>query len=156
MEVEAERFYAKAADEGRRDAETAGRSGAARKGPRKYRGKTEPQNPQSQRSRRRRQNAQAGIRAAIRAAGAGGLMDGSVSTLAPLFAAAFATHHNWQTFLVGLAASIGAGISMGIGEALSDDGSGAGRGPTWLGGITCGLATALGVLRRNMPLLVPG
>ena len=55
--------------------------------------------------------------------GLAGLMDGSVSTLAPLFAAAFATHQNWQTFLVGLAASIGAGISMGFAEALSDDGS---------------------------------
>ena len=60
--------------------------------------------------------------------GLAGLMDGSVSTLAPLFAAAFATHHNWQTFLVGLAASIGAGISMGFAEALSDDGSLTGRG----------------------------
>ena len=60
--------------------------------------------------------------------GLAGLMDGSVSTLAPLFAAAFATHHNWQTFLVGLAASIGAGISMGFDEALSDDGSLTGRG----------------------------
>jgi rubrerythrin len=55
--------------------------------------------------------------------GLAGLMDGSVSTLAPLFAAAFATHNNWSTFLVGLAASIGAGISMGFAEALSDDGS---------------------------------
>src|SRR5207253_4714539 len=57
-----------------------------------------------------------------------GLMDGSVSTLAPLFAAAFATHHTWETFLVGLAASVGAGISMGFAEALSDDGSLTGRG----------------------------
>src|SRR5205085_291908 len=63
--------------------------------------------------------------------GLAGLMDGSVSTLAPLFAAAFATHHNWQTFLVGLAASIGAGISMGFAEALSDDGSLTGRGSPW-------------------------
>ena len=63
--------------------------------------------------------------------GLAGLMDGSVSTLAPLFAAAFATHHNWQTFLVGLAASIGAGISMGFAEALSDDGSLTGRGRPW-------------------------
>ena len=60
--------------------------------------------------------------------GLAGLMDGSVSTLAPLFAAAFATQNNWQTFLVGLAASIGAGISMGFAEALSDDGSLTGRG----------------------------
>ena len=66
--------------------------------------------------------------------GLAGLMDGSVSTLAPLFAAAFATHHNSQTFLVGLAASIGAGISMGFAEALSDDGSLTGRGSPWLRG----------------------
>src|SRR6185436_6504498 len=66
--------------------------------------------------------------------GLAGLMDGSVSTLAPLFAAAFATHHSWETFLVGLAASVGAGISMGFAEALSDDGSLTGRGTPWLRG----------------------
>src|SRR5205823_12860926 len=63
--------------------------------------------------------------------GLAGLMDGSVSTLAPLFAAAFATHQPWETFLVGLAASVGAGISMGFAEALSDDGSLTGRGTPW-------------------------
>jgi len=82
-------------------------------------------------------------------------LDGSVSTLAPLFAAAFATHNNWQTFLVGLAASIGAGISMGFAEALSDDGSLTGRGSPWLRGTTCGLMTALGGLGHTMPYLVP-
>jgi rubrerythrin len=87
--------------------------------------------------------------------GLAGLMDGSVSTLAPLFAAAFATHHNWQTFLVGLAASIGAGISMGFAEALSDDGSLTGRGSPWLRGITCGAMTTLGGLGHTMPYLVP-
>jgi erythrin-vacuolar iron transport family protein len=87
--------------------------------------------------------------------GLAGLMDGSVSTLAPLFAAAFATHQNWQTFLVGLAASIGAGISMGFAEALSDDGSLTGRGSPWLRGLTCGLMTALGGLGHTMPYLVP-
>lgn len=87
--------------------------------------------------------------------GLAGLMDGSVSTLAPLFAAAFATHHNWQTFLVGLAASIGAGISMGFAEALSDDGSLTGRGSPWLRGITCGLMTTLGGLGHTIPYLVP-
>src|SRR5215475_3987740 len=66
--------------------------------------------------------------------GLAGLMDGSVSTLAPLFAAAFATHQNWQTFVVGLAASIGAGISMAFAEALSDDGSLTGRGSPWIRG----------------------
>jgi hypothetical protein len=87
--------------------------------------------------------------------GLAGLMDGSVSTLAPLFAAAFATHHNWQTFLVGLAASIGAGISMGFAEALSDDGSMTGRGSPWLRGGICGLMTALGGLGHTRPYLVP-
>jgi rubrerythrin len=87
--------------------------------------------------------------------GLAGLMDGSVSTLAPLFAAAFATHQNWQTFLVGLAASIGAGISMGFAEALSDDGSMTGRGSPWLRGTTCGVMTALGGLGHTLPYLVP-
>src|SRR5215472_9760771 len=87
--------------------------------------------------------------------GLAGLMDGSVSTLAPLFAAAFATHQNWQTFLVGLAASIGAGISMGFAEALSDDGSLTGRGSPWLRGTVCGIMTALGGLGHTAPYLVP-
>jgi erythrin-vacuolar iron transport family protein len=87
--------------------------------------------------------------------GLAGLMDGSVSTLAPLFAAAFATHQNWQTFLVGLAASIGAGISMGFAEALSDDGSLTGRGSPWLRGLASGLMTTLGGLGHTMPYLVP-
>jgi rubrerythrin len=87
--------------------------------------------------------------------GLAGLMDGSVSTLAPLFAAAFATHQNWQTFLVGLAASIGAGISMGFAEALSDDGSLTGRGSPWLRGLTCGAMTTLGGLGHTLPYLVP-
>src|SRR5258707_236511 len=87
--------------------------------------------------------------------GLAGLMDGSVSTLAPLFAAAFATHHNWQTFLVGLAASIGAGISMGFAEALSDDGSLTGRGSPWLRGLTCGLMTTVGGLGHTMTYLGP-
>jgi len=87
--------------------------------------------------------------------GLAGLMDGSVSTLAPLFAAAFATHQNWPTFLVGLAASIGAGISMGFAEALSDDGSLTGRGSPWLRGLTCGMMTALGGVGHTLPYLVP-
>src|ERR1700761_9595295 len=87
--------------------------------------------------------------------GLAGLMDGSVSTLAPLFAAAFATHHNWQTFVVGLAASIGAGISMGFAEALSDDGSLTGRGSPWLRGVTCGVMTTIGGLGHTLPYLVP-
>jgi erythrin-vacuolar iron transport family protein len=87
--------------------------------------------------------------------GLAGLMDGSVSTLAPLFAAAFATHQNWQTFVVGLAASLGAGISMAFAEALSDDGSITGRGSPWLRGAVTGVMTALGGLGHTLPYLVP-
>jgi rubrerythrin len=87
--------------------------------------------------------------------GLAGLMDGSVSTLAPLFAAAFATHNTWATFLVGLAASIGAGISMGFAEALSDDGSLTGRGAPWLRGSVCGLMTTVGGLGHTLPYLIP-
>jgi len=84
-----------------------------------------------------------------------GLMDGSVSTLAPLFAAAFATHNTWATFLVGMAASVGAGISMGFAEALSDDGSLSGRGTPWLRGAVCGLMTTIGGLGHTLPYLIP-
>jgi rubrerythrin len=87
--------------------------------------------------------------------GLAGLMDGSVSTLAPLFAAAFATHSSIDTFRVGLAASFGAGISMGFAEALSDDGSLTGRGHPWARGLVCGLMTALGGLGHTLPYLVP-
>jgi len=87
--------------------------------------------------------------------GLAGLMDGSVSTLAPLFAAAFATHNSWDAFRVGLAASIGAGISMGFAEALSDDGSLTGRGHPWARGAVCGLMTAVGGLGHSLPYLIP-
>jgi rubrerythrin len=87
--------------------------------------------------------------------GLAGLMDGSVSTLAPLFAAAFATHNTWATFLVGLAAAVGAGISMGFAEALSDDGSLTGRGAPLMRGAVCGLMTAVGGLGHTLPYLIP-
>ena len=87
--------------------------------------------------------------------GLAGLMDGSVSTLAPLFAAALATGNSLQTFLVGLAASLGAGISMGFAEALSDDGSLTGRGRPLIRGSVCGLMTALGGLGHTLPYLIP-
>jgi erythrin-vacuolar iron transport family protein len=87
--------------------------------------------------------------------GLAGLMDGSVSTLAPLFAAAFATRDSWQTLLVGLAAAIGAGISMGFAEALSDNGSLTGRGSPLLRGAVCGVMTALGGLGHALPFLIP-
>jgi rubrerythrin len=87
--------------------------------------------------------------------GLAGLMDGSVSTLAPVFAAAFATRNSWDAFLVGLAASLGAGISMGFAEALSDDGSLTGRGHPWVRGVICGAMTALGGIGHTLPFLVP-
>jgi erythrin-vacuolar iron transport family protein len=87
--------------------------------------------------------------------GLAGLMDGSVSTLAPLFAAAFATQNTWQTFLVGIAASVGAGISMAFAEGLSDDGSLTGRGSPWIRGPVCGLMTAVGGLGHTLPYLIP-
>jgi len=87
--------------------------------------------------------------------GLAGLMDGSVSTLAPLFAAAFATHNSLDALRVGLAASVGAGISMGFAEALSDDGSLTGRGHPWARGTVCGLMTTLGGIGHSLPFLIP-
>lgn len=83
-----------------------------------------------------------------------GLMDGSVSTLAPVFAAAFATHKSWEAFLVGLAASVGAGISMGFAEALSDDGSLTGRGRPLVRGLVCGVMTTAGGIGHTLPYLI--
>jgi rubrerythrin len=87
--------------------------------------------------------------------GLAGLMDGSVSTLGPLFAAAFATHDTWATFLVGLAAAITAGISMAFAEGLSDDGSLTGRGSSWIRGPVTGAMTAIGGIGHTLPYLIP-
>jgi VIT1/CCC1 family predicted Fe2+/Mn2+ transporter len=87
--------------------------------------------------------------------GLAGLMDGSVSTLAPVFAAAFATHNSQTAFLVGMAASLGAGISMGFAEALSDDGVLSGRGRPWMRGGICGIMTTLGGIGHTLPFLLP-
>src|SRR5689334_12456403 len=87
--------------------------------------------------------------------GLAGLMDGSVSTLAPLFAAAFATRNTWSTFLVGLAAALGAGISMAFAEALSNDGSLTGRGAPVVRGAVTGAMTAIGGLGHALPYLIP-
>jgi rubrerythrin len=86
--------------------------------------------------------------------GLAGLMDGSVSTLAPVFAAALATQKPFDAFLVGLAASVGAGISMGFAEALSDDGTLTGRGHPWIRGAVSGLMTALGGIGHTLPFLI--
>ena len=87
--------------------------------------------------------------------GLAGLMDGSVSTLAPVFAAALTTHTSRDAFVVGLAASVGAGISMGFAEALSDDGSLTGRGRPWMRGFVCGIMTACGGIGHTLPFLIP-
>ena len=87
--------------------------------------------------------------------GLAGLMDGSVSTLAPIFATAFATQDTWTTFLVGLAASVGAGISMGFTEAASDDGELSGRGSPVKRGIASGVMTTIGGLGHALPYLIP-
>ncbi len=87
--------------------------------------------------------------------GLAGLMDGSISTLAPLFAAAFATHSTSDAFRVGLAASVGAGISMGFAEALSDDGSLTGLGHPWIRGLVEGLMTTAGGIGHTLPFLIP-
>lgn len=87
--------------------------------------------------------------------GLAGLMDGSVSTLAPIFATAFATQDTWTTFLVGLAASVGAGISMGFTEAASDDGELSGRGSPIKRGFASGIMTTLGGLGHALPYLIP-
>jgi rubrerythrin len=84
-----------------------------------------------------------------------GLMDGSVSTLAPVFAAAAATRNTHEAFLVGLAASLGAGISMGFAEALSDDGVLTGRGHPWIRGLVCGAMTTAGGIGHTLPFLIP-
>jgi len=84
-----------------------------------------------------------------------GLMDGSVSTLAPVFAAAFGTHSPWTAFQVGMAASLGAGISMGFAEALADDGKLSGRGTPYLRGLVCGLMTFAGGVGHTLPYLIP-
>lgn len=87
--------------------------------------------------------------------GLAGLMDGSVSTLAPIFAAAFATQDTWQTFLIGLSASVGAGISMGFTEAAHDDGKLSGRGSPLKRGLASGIMTTLGGLGHTLPYLIP-
>jgi len=87
--------------------------------------------------------------------GLAGLIDGSVSTMAPIFAAAFATHRPFDAFLVGIAASIGSGISMGLTEAMSDDGALSGRGHPWVRGTACGLMTTAGGLGHTLPYLIP-
>jgi erythrin-vacuolar iron transport family protein len=156
MELEAERFYQRAiakttdvatrellnklADEERKHTQTAGNL--------EEKHLTQTAKAQEDESRRKLFLLQ------VVQPGLAGLMDGSVSTLAPLFAAAFATHKSWDAFLVGLAASVGAGISMGFAESLSDDGSLTGRGSPWIRGAATGLMTTAGGLGHTLPFLI--
>ena len=141
----ARRFGAAIADRTRR----------SRSRPRKPRAQARRDNPHQGRARKEDETARRMFVLQYVQPGLAGLMDGSVSTLAPLFAAAFATHNTWATFLVGMAASVGAGISMGFAEALSDDGSLTGRGTPWLRGTVCGVMTAIGGLGHTLPYLIP-
>ena len=158
MELETQRFYSRGRRAGhrRRASPIAGRPGR----PRNAATRSSPRIsiPPSRRSTNAKQEAQTARQLfvlQIVQPGLAGLMDGSVSTLAPLFAAAFATRDHLGTFLVGLAASVGAGISMGFAEALSDDGSLTGRGHPWMRGLVCGLMTLAGGMGHALPFLIP-
>ena len=158
LEQETANFYREAAKQvsDAEHPEAAGRPGRDRGRPRQHRAPA--RGAPSHRNRRARARRKIAHRAFVLQyvqPGLAGLMDGSVSTLAPLFAAAFATGRSWDAFLVGLAASIGAGISMGFAEALSDDGSITGRGHPWMRGLVCGLMTTLGGIGHTLPFLIP-
>jgi rubrerythrin len=157
MELETQRFYVKAAQQAR-DAGVRQLLGDLAEEERKHQALATELEHQRRRSGVEESEAATRRRLFVLQVvqpGLAGLMDGSVSTLAPLFAAAFATHNTKETFLVGLAASIGAGISMGFAEALSDDGSLTGRGRPLTRGLVCGLMTAVGGLGHTLPYLIP-
>jgi rubrerythrin len=156
MEYETARFYRKAAETTRdtsirelltnlAEAEDRHESLAEKLGEKILTGKTRSEEDETARRMFLLQYVQPGLV---------GLMDGSVSTLAPLFAAAFATHNTWETFLVGMAASVGAGISMGFAEAASDDGSLTGRGAPWIRGSVTGVMTTIGGVGHTIPYLI--
>ncbi len=157
METEARTFYLKAAQT-TRDADTRkllGDLAAAEAGHQKAAEKLETEHlPQSIRDDEDRSAHRQFVLTWVQP-GLAGLMDGSVSTLAPIFATAFATHDTWTTFLVGLAASVGAGISMGFTEAASDDGELSGRGSPVKRGFASGIMTAVGGLGHALPYLIP-
>jgi rubrerythrin len=157
MEMETERFYSRAARQAA-DAEMRQLLGDLAEEERKHEQVSALMDPAQQEVSEREEEARISRRLFVLQVvqpGLAGLMDGSVSTLAPLFAAAFATRQTWATFLVGMAASVGAGISMGFAEALSDDGSLTGRGRPYLRGLICGLMTFVGGLGHTLPFLIP-
>jgi rubrerythrin len=156
MELETQRFYARAAEQAT-DAEVRQILGDLAEAERRHEARSAELDPSRQPRSEREEEARTARQLFVLQVvqpGLAGLMDGSVSTLAPLFAAAFATRDTWQTFLVGVAASVGAGISMGFAEALSDDGSLTGRGRPLLRGLICGLMTFLGGVGHALPYLI--
>ena len=157
MELETARFYEKAAQQAT-DAESRRLLGDLALEERKHEETSatfDPsRQPESEREEEARTSRQLFVLQVVQP-GLAGLMDGSVSTLAPLFASAFATHDSWDAFLVGTAASVGAGISMGFAEALSDDGSLTGRGRPLLRGLVCGAMTFVGGIGHALPYLIP-
>jgi rubrerythrin len=157
MELEAARYYDKAAEQAT-DAELRQLLGDLASEERKHEDASasfDPAHqPESEREEEARTSRQLFLLQVVQP-GLAGLMDGSVSTLAPLFASAFATHSSFKAFLVGMAAAVGAGISMGFAEALSDDGSLTGRGRPLLRGVICGLMTFLGGVGHTLPFLIP-
>ncbi len=156
MEAETRRFYERAAQQSA-DASVRQLLGDLAEQERHHEALAESLEEQQVKSGERREEDEARRRLFVLQVvqpGLAGLMDGSVSTLAPLFAAAFATQNTSDAFRVGLAASIGAGISMGFAEALSDDGTLTGRGHPWLRGFVCGLMTTLGGIGHTMPYLI--
>lgn len=157
MERDAERFYLKAA-QASRDAATRkllGDLAAAEAGHQARAGMLQEKHlDEDAREREDRQAHRQFVLTWVQP-GLAGLMDGSVSTLAPIFATAFATQDTWTTFLVGLAASVGAGISMGFTEAASDDGELSGRGSPVKRGFASGIMTTVGGLGHALPYLIP-
>ena len=157
MELETARYYEKAARQAK-DAELRQLLGDLAEEERKHEETSatfDPSHlPESEREEEGRTARQLFVLQVVQP-GLAGLMDGSVSTLAPLFASAFATRNSWNAFLVGMAAAVGAGISMGFAEALSDDGSLTGRGRPLLRGVICGLMTFLGGVGHALPYLIP-
>lgn len=157
MELETQRFYSRAAQL-TTDAETRQLLGDLAEEERRHEvlsGQFDPAHQPENEQREEAETARQLFLLQVVQPGLVGLMDGSVSTLAPLFAAAFSTGETWPTFLVGLAASVGAAISMGFAEALSDDGSLTGRGHPYLRGVICGLMTMLGGIGHALPYLIP-
>jgi rubrerythrin len=157
MELETARFYSRAAEQAT-DAELRQLLGDLAEEERRHEAMSAELHPSRQPSSIRDEERETSRRLFLLQVvqpGLAGLMDGSVSTLAPLFAAAFATRQSWDAFLVGVAASVGAGISMGFAEALSDDGSLTGRGRPLLRGGVCGVMTFFGGIGHALPYLIP-